>query len=44
MGRGGASCVCRSAAEGAGAWVNNGKISNLQGVVDLEENVYCLLM
>jgi hypothetical protein len=39
VGRSGASCVCRIAAEGAGAWLNNGNFSNLQGAVGLEENV-----
>jgi hypothetical protein len=39
VGRSGASCVCRSAAEGAGTCVNNGNVSNLQGAIELEENV-----
>jgi hypothetical protein len=39
VGCGGTRCVCRSTAEGAGAWVNNGNFSNLQGAVELEENV-----
>jgi hypothetical protein len=33
-----ASCVCHSS-EGAGAWLNDGTFSNLQGAVELEENV-----
>jgi hypothetical protein len=39
VGRGGASCVCRSVVEEAGACVNNRIVSNLQGAVELKENV-----
>jgi hypothetical protein len=39
VGHGGASYVCRSAAEGDGAWLINGNVSNPQGAVELEENV-----
>jgi hypothetical protein len=39
VGRCGACYECRSTAESASAWVNNGNVSNLQRSVELEENV-----
>jgi hypothetical protein len=41
VGCAGTGCVCRSVAEaeGAGAWVNDRNISNLQGAIEIEENL-----